>query len=300
MRRDDPVTAGGIARRLFLVGCPRSGTTLLQAMLASHPAVFSLPETDFVWRVVGQREALIVGGRVRSVRALLGRARIRLGLCVRDTDRAWAELAEVAGAEVSAFRPRGSLSIRRQLQAFARALDCLALERGKAAWLEKTPDHVFYLDAIQRCIPGVAAIHVIRRGEDVVASLRDAALRYPGGEGGWARYRDWRLGVARWNASVSRSLAYRGAPGHLLVRHEDVAAKPEDTLQRICRFAGLDFEPSMLRDYQEASARVSRREESWKAGVRGSIEASTSDKFDQLFTADERAQISTMLIRPDW
>jgi hypothetical protein len=218
---------------------------------------------------------------------------------VRATDRAWAELAEVAGADLSTFRPRGSLSIRRQLQAFARALDRLALERGKAAWLEKTPDHVFYLDEIQRYIPGVAAIHVIRRGEDVVASLRDAALRYPGGEGGWSRYGDWREAVARWNASVARSLSYRGVAGHLLVRHEDVTADPEAALRRICAFAGLAFDPAMLRDYRETSARVSRESESWKAGVRGSIESSASGKFDQLFTPEERAWISRALVRAE-
>ncbi|NJL55543.1 sulfotransferase [bacterium] len=32
---------------LFLVGCPRSGTTLLQSMLASHPQIASFPETKF-------------------------------------------------------------------------------------------------------------------------------------------------------------------------------------------------------------------------------------------------------------
>ena len=34
-------------KRVLLVGCPRSGTTILQAILSSHPEVFSLPETHF-------------------------------------------------------------------------------------------------------------------------------------------------------------------------------------------------------------------------------------------------------------
>ena len=32
---------------IFLVGCPRSGTTWLQAMLSSHPTVYTGPETQF-------------------------------------------------------------------------------------------------------------------------------------------------------------------------------------------------------------------------------------------------------------
>ncbi|MGC1525664.1 MAG: sulfotransferase, partial [Phormidesmis sp.] len=34
-------------KRLFLVGCARSGTTLLQSLLASHPGVASFPESNF-------------------------------------------------------------------------------------------------------------------------------------------------------------------------------------------------------------------------------------------------------------
>ena len=32
---------------IFLVACPRSGTTLLQSLLASHPLIYTLPETKF-------------------------------------------------------------------------------------------------------------------------------------------------------------------------------------------------------------------------------------------------------------
>ncbi|NJL67494.1 MAG: sulfotransferase [Microcoleus sp. SM1_3_4] len=34
-------------KRIFLVGCPRSGTTILQSLLASHPEIISFPESKF-------------------------------------------------------------------------------------------------------------------------------------------------------------------------------------------------------------------------------------------------------------
>ena len=40
--------------RVFIVGCPRSGTTLLQAMLASHETVYSFPETHFFKKYPGE------------------------------------------------------------------------------------------------------------------------------------------------------------------------------------------------------------------------------------------------------
>ncbi|MGL4503377.1 MAG: sulfotransferase family protein, partial [Planktothrix sp.] len=36
-----------IKNRIFLVGCPRSGTTLLQSLLAAHPQIASFPESHF-------------------------------------------------------------------------------------------------------------------------------------------------------------------------------------------------------------------------------------------------------------
>ena len=34
-------------KAVFIIGSARSGTTLLQSMLASHPEVYSFPETHF-------------------------------------------------------------------------------------------------------------------------------------------------------------------------------------------------------------------------------------------------------------
>ena len=42
-----------IEKRVFLVGCPRSGTTLLQSMLHAHPSIYSLPETKFFHVLIG-------------------------------------------------------------------------------------------------------------------------------------------------------------------------------------------------------------------------------------------------------
>ena len=39
-------------KKIFIVGSPRSGTTLLQGMLAAHTDVFSLPETFFFAKVL--------------------------------------------------------------------------------------------------------------------------------------------------------------------------------------------------------------------------------------------------------
>ena len=45
-------------QRIFLVGCPRSGTTLLQSLLAAHPDITSFPESHFFRHLIDNRRWL--------------------------------------------------------------------------------------------------------------------------------------------------------------------------------------------------------------------------------------------------
>ena len=47
------ITKPEITKRIFLIGCPRSGTTIAQVMLAGHPEILSFPETQFFKWAVG-------------------------------------------------------------------------------------------------------------------------------------------------------------------------------------------------------------------------------------------------------
>ena len=48
--------------RLFVVGCPRSGTTLLQCLLGAHSQIISLPETAYFADLIsGQRSRRLLG-----------------------------------------------------------------------------------------------------------------------------------------------------------------------------------------------------------------------------------------------
>jgi hypothetical protein len=73
-------------KRVFIVGCPRSGTTLVQALLARYPGVHSFPETRFF-------EALLDAVDLQLAR--LGAERHHV-LCledmVEDFSRGWQRL----------------------------------------------------------------------------------------------------------------------------------------------------------------------------------------------------------------
>lgn len=122
-------------RPIFVVGCPRSGTTLLRLMLDSHPAISCGPETHFVaplQQVMDRWPALSRFGFEREY---------------------WYEkLADFVDSFQSDYARR----------------------RGKRRWADKTPLYALHLDFVNDLFPRSQVVHLIRDGRDVVASHRDS------------------------------------------------------------------------------------------------------------------------------
>lgn len=257
-----------IAARLFMVGCPRSGTTLMQSLLCAHPQVFSVPESHLYTHLTSRNPILR-----------------RLGIARFDAPEVFAKLTPSLG--LPTVKARG-LTVRYYLRHFAHLLDHATLGADKIVWLEKTPRHLYYLPEIERALPEAKFIHVLRDGADVVASLYEVTQQYPEVWGG-ARSVD--ACIDRWIKDVGLSRSYQGKPNHLLVRYEALTADPETCLREIFTFVGVPFVPEVLSDYGRASQRVIAPGEAWKASVRGGIQNTSKRKFSRLFTPTNQAYI---------
>lgn len=259
-----------IQRRLFIVGCPRSGTTLLQSLIAAHPNVVSFPESHFFVRLYSTR------GWMR-----------RLGLASRKARSHMEAYVEAIGGG-ACYRPHAlplMLRAATVCRAFIRTLDDLARRRGAAFWLEKTPRHLHHVADIEALVPNAHVIHLLRRGEDTIASLYHAMNTYPEQWGGPASL-DACCG--RWKRDVERSLKYLGEPGHTLVTYSQVADQTESTLQKLADSVGFEYRPSMIEDYAEASEEVIQDNEKWKDATNREIERRRSAKFRRLFDTEEQ------------
>src|SRR5262245_55835412 len=149
--RDQPAQTAGAAqpgraegeRLVFVGGAPRSGTTLLQHVLDSHPDVFGGPEFDCV---------PILIETWRQVKASLEHGRITV-FCSRE--------------QIDA--------------AFARLIEGLLLPAADAAGArllsEKTPLNALYFSELLAIMPRCRAIHVVRDPRAVVASLLNVGSR---------------------------------------------------------------------------------------------------------------------------
>jgi hypothetical protein len=208
---------------VFLVGSPRSGTTWLQAMLASHPLVYTGPETHFFELFARSEEKF----RRSTVPKRHGVARY-LG-----DEQFYAGMAHLFRATISALP---------------------APARPPRVFLEKTPAHCLHADFIVRTFPRARFIHLIRDGRAVVASL----LRLARG-----RAKSWapkRLSAAArmWSSCVTAGRKIRdkvaGERGYLEVRYEHLRESPADRLAMIFEWLDAPADAGLLDSIVEANA----------------------------------------------
>jgi len=189
-----------------------------------------------------------------------------------------------------------SFWVRDNVDAFVQTIDSVSLKTGRTIWLEKTPGHLFCAKRIQQYIPDAKFIHIIRNGPDNVASLFDAAKKYPAM---WGKNLSIDHAIWRWNTALRESLQYREDPQHYLVRYEELISDPVKVLSGLCEFLGCDFDPKMVENYSEKAANLIRETEPWKQGNLGPIRNNTDTKFQELFSPEQQEYIRNHLERWD-
>lgn len=272
----DMALTDDISKRIFLVGCSRSGTTVLQVSVASHPRMTSFPETFFFQRLPGR----------------LGRVPLWLGVASEETEPTLRNALEEIGCSNGEAQLPDSWRLRPYVDAYLDCMDQQAFERGADMWVEKTPTHVHRLRLILRYVPRVHILHMIRDGRDVVASICHRAHEY---EDQFAeKQKDPSFGIRRWNRSLRESRAYLGTPGHTFVVYEQFVREPERTLRRVCEDLEISYDEKMLQGTDETAETVVPNSKGWLQQAKAAPEVRES-KFQRLFSTGEKQEIEERL-----
>lgn len=219
---------------VFVVGCPRSGTTLLSVLLDRHSELAMTPETAFYDEIA---PALVGTGREAV-----------LGLVAR-----WPRLAELGlrpGALISASSDLSRAGLLRSI------LAQYARRRRKPRCGEKTPQHLWHVPEIFNDFPKARVLCIVRDGRDTALSI--AAMPW------------WREGIEAaaqmWLEAERRRQMGEIAYGRrfFTVRYEDLVVQPEAVMRWVMDLLDLSFEQSQLHA-SRSSGVVLRRSRAWKS-----------------------------------
>jgi hypothetical protein len=214
------------AAPVFIVGCPRSGTTVLYHMLLSSGGFAVYRAESHAFNLLGHCFGSL---KTESNRKALLKEWLRSKMFrVSGLD------AEQLGRQViSEARSEGDF-LRIYMREIARA-------QGVDRWADTTPDHLLYMREIKRQIPDALFIHIIRDGRDVALSFARQ---------GWAHPLPWdhgrELGVAAlywaWVVGRGRRAGRELGGNYFEVRFEDLVGAPREVLARVGEFINHDLD----------------------------------------------------------
>lgn len=254
----------------FIIGSGRSGTTLLRAILQTHPEVHIPPETYVLGRVIKNYK--------------------------RYSRLPWRALLIMILAEFEYHSEFGTFGISLS-ELYRKLKGCLPEERNLAQvlnsfymfhastvkptatrWGDKTPKNTFYLNRILAVFPDALFIHMIRDGRDVVKSMLEAG-----------RYKTIYEAAERWTRSVQLAKDFgKKYQGHYYeMKYEDLVKAPQDKIQDICNFLGLEFIGSMLRHHETQSTLIDVDKYSHLSNVKAPISTAFTGKWRRYFNPVE-------------
>lgn len=219
----------------FLIGVPRSGTTLLQLMLDHHPEIGMCPESNFMENILryGAMEQFRTGWHFREF--------------VFGISHWLAKFNDPAHELVQAMlrqHPDYSGPTKPLLQQWVQ--DYLAVKQ-KRIFGEKTPENAHFLRPLRAFCPAAKIVVLLRHPLDTVCSLSKSVARVKGIANPYsdANLLHTALFVKRGLQAILRNTSGHD-PQVFTLTYEALVQDPGPTLSGLCSFLGVNYEPQML------------------------------------------------------
>jgi hypothetical protein len=228
---------------VFVVGCARSGTTLLKRVLNAHSQIAITKETHWIPILYQQRTGLTSEDLVTEelITKLLEDWRFsRLGI-------GRPELEQLLDSGASMTYARFVSGI----------FDLYGQGQGKPLVGDKTPIYGLEIDLLHRLWPGAKFVHLIRDGRDVCLSVRNWQ-RKDGGTGLEENFTTWIEDPVttaavwwKWRVRLAQEAGQALPPeSYHELRYEEFVSHPEETCARLCAFLGVSYDEGMLRFHE--------------------------------------------------
>lgn len=272
-------TSTGHQRKLapvFVLGCPRSGTTLLYDMLLSAGGFAVYLAESNVFNVLALRfgDLSVPSNLQKLLRAWLG-----------------SKLFRATGLDAQQIEKKILEGCRNPGDFLRIVMDEIARTQGVQRWAENSPECLLHLPLIKRFIPDALVVHIIRDGRDVATSLERVRYVRPFP---WEERQNLIGSGVYWQWIVQQGRAYGKllGPDYLEVHFEDLIRSPQQTLNRIGQFIDHSLDYGRIREVAYGS--VAKPNTSFKAES-GAPSFSPVGRWKKAFSPAQIERFETML-----
>lgn len=220
-------TGGASDKPVFVLGMPRSGTSLAEQIIASHPEAHGAGELKLLHRVL---DGVSVNGKV-----------------LHTGDQQGVMPTYIPGVDLSV----SGLSLRERGERYVAAVEALARAAGRGQAkrvVDKMPGNYYWTGVIPFILPNARIIHTRRHPVDTCVSIY--RIFFPDGMP-WSYdltnlgkvYRSYHEHMQHWEKVLPEGVL-------LSVRYEDVVANVEREARRIIEHIGLEWNDACLKFYE--------------------------------------------------
>ena len=249
---------------VFVIGSPRSGTTILAWALARHSGLWTSGESYILFDLFGRRRADTVYDQAKEL-----------------SEGSWLQTQGVSRKEF--------------LESLGLGINALFSSRsGGKRWIDHTPHYALMADVLADMFPGARFLHILRDGREVVRSMQSflnvvkndpkrASVVESGAIAPWATNFPEACKTWREYSDAAMQFTVKNPGRCLTVRHEELQLDPGETLGRVLEFLGLAHE-----DGPAEYARSNRLNSSFPVGPNGAGSADRSSTAWEEWTAEQR------------
>jgi len=236
-----------INKPIFVVGSPRSGTSILTWCLGQHPNILVQEESSWIGLFAVNVAIGHEIGSARGERSQLSTLGIRrddfmahFGKSINDLILSHLRQVEITSRSAAL---RDSSQVHEGFQIARSQSD------PKSRWVDGTPEYSFYICGLRKLFPRAQFIHIVRDVESVVRSLLNFDRT---GEGSLVANEQEAYNY--WLRTVSSCLLAERAYGPRVVyrlQYSNLINNPESALRSVLKFLGERYVPACLEPLQE-------------------------------------------------
>ena len=250
-------------RPIFIVGCERSGTTMLRLILCSHKNIAIPPQTKYAKKLYKRR--LLFGNLSKAD----NRRKLRNWFLNNHNKR-----TKIIDLDIDKNEVQKELQITgNTLGAFLSVIPKIYLKKfDKIRWGDKRPYYIKYLPQLFKLFPDAQVIHIIRDGRDVVASLK----RMP-----WWN-KNSISAMLNWQEAIHRGVTARrnySSDQFIEIKYEDIINEPENSIKAVCKFLDEEYSESLLEFHKIAKESVPSYKMGWHSATKSKINAASIGRW---------------------